>query len=831
MFSSMFYYKDVHMKFAPRLQHSSLGKFSLAVSLSALVMACSDSSNRSDDTVVPPPPIEPTITYKADIVWTEYGIPHVSSDDWGGVGYGYGYAYAQHNYCVVMKEYVRAKGESARYLGDEGSINNDFTYKLFNDNARIERIFLDSAPQYLLDVANGYAAGLNRYLNETGVDNLAEGDEGCRGAEWVREVDIYDVVRLMHKAILRGSAGPLGRFAVAVTPPEQVAALSPKARLEARELIAAISGTDIVQGIDMPEPEEFGSNAYAVGEQGSQSSSGVLLGNPHFPWQGPERFYVFHLTVIDQYDVMGSALAGLPLVVLGFNKDVAWSHTVSTAGRFTFYELELNPDNPFEYIYDGEMREITSQTVSAEQVSEDGSIKTVEHTFYFSHFGPIVDLGTVSSLLAGWPNSLGSLLTYRDANLDNLRSVEQWVKMGQSADLAEFKEHLRPVGIPWVNTIAAGRGGDAFYGDISATPNVSLAKYNSCIRGALQNLLTDNGFLTMDGSDSDCEWGNDDNTAEGVFGYDSLPKIETREYAANSNDSYWLSNPRMLLEGFSPVIGDEGIEQSMRTRQAFVQAEERLAGTDGLGEAGFNIDNMRELLFGSRSLPAELVMDDVIAICTAVDDWSAYTSGEAELLTEQACGLLVDWDRKSLVTSVGTHIFYEFWAVARGIDDLWAVPFDAADPVNTPRELNDENAAVVEAVKEALVTSVETLNAAGIAMDVPWGEVQFDERNGTRYPIHGASGGIGFSVITSELVDGKGYSNIRNGNSYMQAVTWDETDCPDAYAIISYSQSTDPASDNYADSTELYSNSGWVDMPFCEAARDAQEVRRESIEE
>ena len=116
-------------------------------------------------------------------------------------------------------------------------------------------------------------------------------------------------------------------------------------------------------------------------------------------------------------------------------------------------------------------------------------------------------------------------------------------------------------------------------------------------------------------------------------------------------------------------------------------------------------------------------------------------------------------------------------------------------------------------------------------MDRPWGEVQFDEKNGERYGIHGGWGGYMFSAISSELVDGEGYSNIEHGNSYIQAVTWDESDCPDAYSILTYSQSTDPASDHYADATELYSNSGWIDMPFCEGDRDAQEIGRESISE
>ena len=45
--------------------------------------------------------------------------------------------------------------------------------------------------------------------------------------------------------------------------------------------------------------------------------------------------------------------------------------------------------------------------------------------------------------------------------------------MGRADDLDEFKDALRPIGIPWVNTIAADRFGDAFYGDISTHPHAT----------------------------------------------------------------------------------------------------------------------------------------------------------------------------------------------------------------------------------------------------------------------------------------------------------------------------------------------------------------------
>ena len=64
----------------------------------------------------------------------------------------------------------------------------------------------------------------------------------------------------------------------------------------------------------------------------------MLLGNPHFPWRGRYQFTQQHLTIPGKYDVAGASLIGSPAVNIGWNKDVAWSHTVSTAYRFTPYE-------------------------------------------------------------------------------------------------------------------------------------------------------------------------------------------------------------------------------------------------------------------------------------------------------------------------------------------------------------------------------------------------------------------------------------------------------------------------------------------------------------
>ena len=80
----------------------------------------------------------------------------------------------------------------------------------------------------------------------------------------------------------------------------------------------------------------------------------MVLGNPHFPWDGPERFFQAQLTIPGKVDVAG----GEPVRRAGgadrTTRNLAWSHTVSTAFRFTPFEVKLVPGAPTTYWVDGQ---------------------------------------------------------------------------------------------------------------------------------------------------------------------------------------------------------------------------------------------------------------------------------------------------------------------------------------------------------------------------------------------------------------------------------------------------------------------------------------------
>jgi acyl-homoserine-lactone acylase len=771
----------------------------------------------------------PGSTYNARVTRTEYGIPHVQARDWGSLGYGHGYSYAQDNYCVLMREIVFANGRSAEWMGEaEGDVNSDFIYTFLHDDAASFQPLLDAQPAYLKDLVEGYAQGMNRYLQETGVDRLPEGEAGCRSAPWVREITHLDLWKYMRRIALQGSTD-IGTFRDAilnVQGPDRRASRAPSTeqlQLASDRLSSGFRALRVAQG---------GSNAIALGRNATRTGTGMLLGNPHQPWQGSGRWYEVHLTIPGVYDVMGATLQGMPMVGVGFNGQLAWSHTVSYANRFTLYELQLNPADPMQYLYDGEMRDITARTVQISVKREDGTLESRSHTFYSSHYGLIVNLRSQASFLDGWPMFNGRILCMRDANLQNVRGVDAWVKMGQAQTLDAFLDALKLVGNPAFHTLAADRQGNAFYGDISAVPHVTQEQLDRCMKGIVPQLLagaTNNAVLTLDGATSSCEWGSDPDSPPGshLYGYGSLPKFTTADYAANSNNSYWLSDANHPLTGFPVIMGSfghEGEEQLLRTRLTHQMVSERSNATDGLSDLpGFTLDTLQGLMYSNRVLGAELNMEDILSVCATAEGRDL----PADVLqrAQAACAQLARWDRRVDLDSRGAHLFTEFWNAIRDKLDttLWRVDFDPADPVHTPRGFDTSVPANHDRILKALSEAVEAIQGAGLYLDDRFGDVQFFVRNEEIIPIHGGMDAMGaFGVIKVSLEPG-GYQNIRGGNSYIQTVTWDDTDCPVAEGMLTHSQSTDPASPHYGDQTPVYSAKGWIPLPYCaeqvEAAR------------
>ena len=102
----------------------------------------------------------------------------------------------------------------------------------------------------------------------------------------------------------------------------------------------------------------------AFGQQATGAETGVLFGNPHWFWGGPDRFYQAHLTLPGKLNVAGVSFLGYPVIMIGFNERVAWSHTVSTARRMGLYELSLDSNRPTVYQIDDELEAMREMSIT-----------------------------------------------------------------------------------------------------------------------------------------------------------------------------------------------------------------------------------------------------------------------------------------------------------------------------------------------------------------------------------------------------------------------------------------------------------------------------------
>jgi acyl-homoserine-lactone acylase len=782
---------------------------------------------------------------RATIRRTKYGVPHVTAPNMESLAAGYAYAYARDNICTIANEYVTVAAQRSKYFGPDetwffsgnGStyrnLDADFYFKWVEEQGTVRDLMSQPPPlgpkRGVRRGVKGYVAGYNAYLRRTGVDNLP--DPACRGADWVREIRQRDVYRRFYQLGILASSGAVIDGIVGASPVSPAAAVAGDARRE--EMLRSGEGLDKLQ-------PQVGSNAYGFGRETTSNGKGVVLGNPHFPWDGAERLYQAHLRIPGKVNVAGASLNGVPLILIGHTRGLAWSHTVATAWRFTPFKLTLPPGDRHSYIVDGEIRPMQRTEVSVPVRTPDGGIERRSHTIYSTEYGPMID--NLVGIPLPWTEGTGFALA--DVNATNFRYLNHFFDNNKAQTVREYHRiQRRYQGIPWVNSIAADSRGESYYtmqGAIPFVPDEHAAQCN--VLAPVYQVL---GLPVLDGARSECNWrSSPDATAEGTFPPGKVPAMFRDDYVHNGNDSHWLTNAKAPMTGFDRIIGIENAERTYRTRIGLVQVEERLAGADGLPGNRFNRKLLQQVMLGNRQYLGELMRDRLVTLCeTAPGGFLLGSSGPVNV--SGACGPLREWDLRDDLDSAGAMVFRRFASrlisnfpgvptglqggMLVGSETLWTTPYSNSDPVHTPRGLNIANPLVIR----ALADGVTDLNDAGIPLDAGLRGYQFDVRGGKRIPIHGGPGGLGvFNAIgASWRPDEGGYAEVPHGASFVMSAQFVDGRCPvKAGTFVTYGQTENQTSRHASDYTRAFSRKRWNQPPFCQrdvkrAARSTQRVK------
>jgi penicillin amidase/acyl-homoserine-lactone acylase len=339
-----------------------------------------------------------------------WGVPHVFGRTDADVAFGLAYAHAEDDFATIQGALLAARGRLASAYGRSGA-PNDYMVQLLRVWDSVDAGYERDLRPETRALCEAYAEGLNRYAGRHPREALpalypATGRDVVAG--FVHKLPLFFGLDGVLKQLFEPARRPLA-----------------------------------------PTPAP-GSTAFAVAPSRAADGFTRLAVNSHQPWEGPVAWYEVHLHSDEGWDAVGGTFPGAPIVLHGHNRDLGWAHTVNRPDLIDVYVLDVDPDRPYRYRFDGGWRDMEMRGGGIE-VKLLGPISWTFHrpTLWSVH-GPVVRQ----------PHGTYAL---RVAGLGDVRPVEQWYRMNKARTLDEWMDAMSMQAVPSLNTVYADRGGHVAY--------------------------------------------------------------------------------------------------------------------------------------------------------------------------------------------------------------------------------------------------------------------------------------------------------------------------------------------------------------------------------
>ncbi|MWG33967.1 penicillin acylase family protein [Halomarina oriensis] len=490
----------------------------------------------SGETTVENPYGEATVSYDAD------GVPHIEADDEAALYYAVGYVQARDRLWEMDLQRRLMAGNLSAAVGEQ-AVESDRFYRQMDFQGAAEASWEALEDTEYGPLVRAYTDGVNRYRATEPLPvefrlNDYEPEPWTPTAtllvdkqiSWSLSGDFRD----LEAGVLDSK---LGTEATSELYPDQLAHDSPVLRTEWDAPTANTSNrTDLAaydalyESLrDFQREPGIGSNNWVV--SGNQTASGqpLLANDPHLTLTVPPVWYEMrlHLTGDDGYDVRGVTFPGVPSVIIGQNRNVAWGVTNVGADVTDLYTYET-PSND-TYVYDGEERafETEQQTI---QVSggEDVTV-TVRKTVHGAYLERETPDGPVGVGVA-WTGMTGTKEALAIWGFNRAETVD------------DVEEAARDFDSPTQNLVAADRDGGTLY---RATGKYPYRYTDSDERSSSGNRTQSGdgevvrGDRVFDGSAGEGEWRGftpfGQSSWEGFVPYEQVPHVFGADYIATAN--------------------------------------------------------------------------------------------------------------------------------------------------------------------------------------------------------------------------------------------------------------------------------------------------------
>lgn len=770
------------------------------------ISACSESGGVLEP---PPPPRveEPdnpgnTSVFQAEVARTAGGSIHIAGLNFSDLGYGLGYAQAQDQLCTLAELFTTVSGTRSFFFGEHGdyelaengtfptNLNSDFYYRWLFDPERIES-YRTNQPTEIRALVAGYVRAYNRYVREwTANDHPgrhADCDDGRQ--RWVRQITDADIYRA---ALNYQTLSGMGRFIneIAEAQPPNAPADPPN-----RVPLPSFAG------------EVERTHAFAFAGATTNTGRAMLVSAHHQPLTGLYPMWQAELRVDEEMSVNGAMPLGIPFLTTGATQSHAFVLASAESYGFTPYELTLTENNPAAYVISGTPELMKTTTVKVDIQLDNGVPATVERTFYESRHGPIFGWTVNGQNIMPWTEETAYAI--RDANYEHDTFLIHLLELNRAPDAGRaIQQAERFRGAPNQATIIASAAPNApvYYGLLARVPDLSQDTIDACQRPKTEDIATiARNLPVLDGAQRDCEWSTS-NTFSGTIRTVDLPRQTRIDYVQSCGDSHWLATLAAPQTGFKPLLGPEQSQRSGTGRLCLQTAEELLNGPEITFEA------LQSLALSGRTMTGPLHRDEVIDLyCNSLLPLVASNGREVD--STAACAALADWDLSSDIEATGALVWWEFWNRLDPFNPaLYQTPFDPSDPINTPANLQGNNAAL----RTALADAIQAVENSNREVDDPLFDAQRENRLGLSLAMPGAPRNVG----GFQLTQAHDFNRLRQGvydvysvPAYLQVASWPAAGLR-LETMLGQSQSRDPEHAFSTDrTTRFYGLSIWGEQP------------------
>jgi len=187
-----------------------------------------------------------------------------------------------------------------------------------------------------------------------------------------------------------------------------------------------------------------GSNNWAVAAKRAQGGHAILAGDPHLGLTLPSIWYEAHLVVPGALDVYGVTIPGAPSIIIGFNRDAAWSFTNAQTDVVDRYAETLDdPVHPTRYRLDGQWHLLHPRV---ERYRDPRGHLLKVDTVYYTHRGPMTKVA-------------GSWVSMRWVALDSAFGASGFAAVQHATSVRDFMARMAGYRDPAQNMLVADRTG------------------------------------------------------------------------------------------------------------------------------------------------------------------------------------------------------------------------------------------------------------------------------------------------------------------------------------------------------------------------------------